>query len=270
MQTRMEKYTDAHEEIGQRYKRNEELYKKISDQELDKYTVKANATVLGDNEPNIDVEHIKKILETRYNETPKRKSIVVPEELNEEEKNVIETKEYDINLILEKAKEQENSDYDKNRLKKLRDTQYDILKDLDLDPNPTDLDEQKDEKDELMELINTITQKELENSAKEHNDAFDLFPDLKGSDDTVVLEGMKEEINNTLVNKEEDDDVDESFYTTSTAFTQSDFEDFEDLKKEVKGHKILLGIITTLIIIAIIICILLVLKNFFGINIFKR
>ena len=62
----MEKYTETHDDnLGLRYKRNEELYQKISDQELDKYTVKANATVLGDNGPSIDVEHIKKILETK-------------------------------------------------------------------------------------------------------------------------------------------------------------------------------------------------------------
>ena len=84
MQTRMEKYTDVHEEVGQRFKKNEELYKKISDQELDKYTVKTNATVLDDNGTNIDVEHIKRILETKYNSTPKRKSIVIPEDNNEE------------------------------------------------------------------------------------------------------------------------------------------------------------------------------------------
>ena len=268
MQTRMEKYTEAHEEIGQRYKRNEELYKKISDQELDKYTVKANATILGDNEPNIDVEHIKKILETRYNDTPKRKSIVVPEDVADDVTDDIETKEYDINLILEKAKEQENSDYDKNRLKKLRDTQYDILKDLDLDV-PKTKEGEKDEKDELMELINTITQKELENNHKESNAALDLFPDLKGSDDTVVLDGMQDEVTEALSNtRSQEEEIDQSFYTTNTVFTQSDFEDFEDLKKEVKGHKILLGIITTLIIVAIIICILLVLKNFLGIKIF--
>ena len=94
MQTRMEKYTDVHEEVGQRFKKNEELYKKISDQELDKYTVKTNATVLDDNGTNIDVEHIKRILETKYNSTPKRKSIVIPEDNNEEVIDEIETKLY--------------------------------------------------------------------------------------------------------------------------------------------------------------------------------
>ena len=283
MQTRMEKYTEAHEEVGLRFKKNEELYKTISDEELNNYTVKTNATVLDNNGTNIDVEHIKRILETRYNEAPKRKSIVVPEDDQIKTDDVIETKEYDINLILQKAKEQENADYDKNRFKKLRDTQYDILKDLNLSENKTE-DEKPDSKNELMELINTITQKELENQKNKVEDPLDLFPDLKGSDDTVVLEGMKDEITEYMsqsdleVDKptpknehlDNEEGLDNSFYTTSTVFTQSDFDDFEDLKKEVKGNKILLIIVTVLIIAGLLFGIFLLLNNFLGINFFKR
>lgn len=273
MQTRMEKYTDAHDDIGCRYQKNEELYKKISDEELDKYTVKTNATVLSDNGTNIDIDHIKRILETRYNEAPKRKSISIPEEdIQDTDIDQIETKEYDINLILEKAKEQEVVDYDKNRFKKLRDTQYDILKDLNLnkDKDIDDAENEKVDKDELQELINTITQKELENRKKEE-DPLDLFPDLKGNDDTVVLDGMKEEIDETLnVVKVEDEDLDKSFYTNTSSFTQSDFDDFEDLKKEVKSHKIILIIFTILIICALLLGIFFLLNNFLGINFFKK
>ena len=269
MQTRMEKYTDVHEEVGQRFKKNEDLYKKISDQELDKYTVRTNATVLDDNGTNIDVEHIKKILDTKYNTAPKRKSIIIPEEAPEEVTNEVETKEYDINLILEKAKENETTDYDKNRFKKLRDTQYDILKDLNLDSELSTKDVEED-KDELRELINTITQKELENRQKDSDDPLDLFPDLKGDDDTVVLDGMKEEIEQTLESDAmKEAKLENSFYTTTTAFTQSDFDDFDDLKKEVKSNKVLLTIITIIIILAILFCIYLLLDHFLSINFFK-
>jgi len=293
MQTRMEKYTDAHEEVGLRFKKNEDLYKTISEEELNNYNVKTNATVIDNNGTNIDVEHIKRILETRYNSAPKRKSIVVPEDEQTQNLDVIETKEYDINLILQKAKEQENSDYDKNRFKKLRDTQYDILKDLNLsEPKKNEKEDDKPvEKDELMNLINTITQKELENREKNSSDPLDLFPDLKGNDDTVILEGMKDELNeyfssNEITLSEEiknevkddvkeqseitDNSLDNSFYTTSTVFTQSDFDDFEDLKNEVKGNKILLIIVTVLIIAGLLVGIFLLLNNFLGINFFKR
>lgn len=264
MQTRMEKYTEAHEETGLRFKKNEQLYKKINDQELDKYVVKTNAKVLGDNTPSIDVEHIKKILDNTYSRNlPKRRSIVIPEE-NKEEKHedIIETKEYDINLILEKAKENANNSYEKDRYKKLSDTQYNILKDLNIKAVKADEVDVPD-KDELRELINTITQKELENRQKEAED--DLFADLKGGDDTVVLEGMKEEITNELTKST---DMEDSFYTSQVSFTKSDFDDFDDLKKEVKGHKIAIIIITIIVIIAILFCIFLLLNNLLGLNIF--
>lgn len=271
MQTRMEKYTDAHEELGSRSKRNEELYKSISNEELDKYTIKTNATVLSDNGTNIDIDHIKRILETRYNEAPKRKSITIPEEVNDNDITQVETKEYDINLILEKAKEQENVDYEKNRFKKLRDTQYDILKDLNIDGESAGNEDGKVDKDELLELINTITQKELENK-KGSDDPLDLFPDLKGDDNTVVLDGMQEEITDKLANApiEEDETLDKSFYTTTTSFTQSDFDDFDDLKKEVKGHKLILIILTIVIIGGLLFAIFFLLNNFLGINFFKK
>ena len=264
MQTRMEKYTEAHEEVNLRYKRNEELYKRINEQELEKFTIKNNATVLGDNTPNIDVEHIKKILETKYStNTPQRKSISIPTESSaKEENNIIETKEYDINLILEKAKENTSSDYNNDRYKRIHDTQYDILKDLNIssDYNDEKLDTTKDE---LRDLINTITQKELENKQK-NSDPFDLFPDLKGSDNTQVLSGMKEEIENDFVDNGK---IDDSFYTSSVNFTQSDFDDFDDLKREVKGHKVAIIVVTVLIIIAILFAIFIILNNMLGLNI---
>ena len=66
------------------------------------------------------------------------------------------------------------------------------------------------------------------------------------------------------------EDLDRSFYTTSTVFTQSDFDDFDDLKKEVRGHKVALIIITTVVIIALLLGIFILLNNFLGINFFKK
>lgn len=270
MQTRMEKYTDAHEETSLRFKKNEELYKKISEQELKKYSVSENATVLGDNTPLIDVEHIKKILETRYNELPKRKSIVIPEDTEEEKEEIVETKEYDINLILEKAKEKDQYNYDKNRFKKIRDTQYDILKDLnlntDVQSSSSSMRLDDDEKNELMELINTITQKELENKNMKDDEELDFFDDLKGSENTVVLEPINNEstsTNSVEIKKYVDDDT---FYTSTTSFTQSDFDDFDDLKKEVRSNKVIMSVVTFLVIVMVVIVILLLLDKFLGIS----
>ena len=78
MKTRMEKYYDSYEEqIGSRTKRNEELYKEISKSEIEKFEINSNATVLAGHGRDIDVEKIKKILDTKYKEAPRRRSIII-------------------------------------------------------------------------------------------------------------------------------------------------------------------------------------------------
>ena len=162
--SRLDKYSD--DKKMSRVTRNEELYKEIKDSELDGYNIRSNATVIGNQEPEIDIEKIKKILDTKYNEAPKRKSIRV--EPKHEENSIIDdvpTKEYDLNIILEKAKDEKPETYEEARAKKLRNTQYDILNNLNIGDNDEDYSvENNIEKSEinkaeedLMELINTIT-----------------------------------------------------------------------------------------------------------------
>ena len=58
--SRLDKYSD--DKKMSRVTRNEELYKEIKDSELDGYNIRSNATVIGNQEPEIDIEKIKKIL----------------------------------------------------------------------------------------------------------------------------------------------------------------------------------------------------------------
>ena len=188
MATRMQKYYDNTENISSRTERNQDLYKEIANSEIDKFKLTSNATVLSDAKNNIDIEKIKKILDTKYNEVPKRKSIRLEQEEIKTEK-VVDTKEYDINAILEKAKEEKETTYEQDRLKKLRDTQYDILNHLNLDKK----EEEQESQDDLMELINTITAKELENKKNEEIDPLDILTDLKGEGE-ITSPIQKEEI----------------------------------------------------------------------------
>ena len=182
--SRVDKYSD--DKKMSRVTRNEELYKEIKDSELDGYNIRSNATVIGNQEPEIDIEKIKKILDTKYNEAPKRKSIRV--EPKHEENSIIDdvpTKEYDLNIILEKAKDEKPETYEEARDKKLRNTQYDILNNLNIGDNDEDYSiENNIEKPEinkaeedLMELINTITINEAkvkEEAIKNKKDEVDL------------------------------------------------------------------------------------------------
>lgn len=278
MNTRENKYSNN---VGMsRVAKNDDLYKQINNSELDNFNVCSNATVIGNQEREIDVEQIKKILDKRYNSAPKRRSIRIEERPHE---NIISdepTKEYDLTKVLEKAKDEKVETYEENRAKKLRNTQYNILSNLNIDG------EEKEEvkatpEENLMNLINTITineAKKLEekNSNSNDIDPLDILSDLKGDDDTQVYESMETEVtkiteikekekenNNqiTEVKNKNQEKLDNSFYT-SNLFKKNDFED--DNKDFVDDEKIGIGfkILIVLVIVTFLVGLFLFLKSY--------
>ena len=271
MKTRTEKYSDNHQPVRSRVNKNERIYKEISEMELKSYNPNNNVKVIGDNNDNIiDVDKIKNLLEKNYKDMPKRKPMMQVDSKQSNEVTDEPTKEYDINSILEKAREEKEINYDKERLKKVHDTQYDILNSLELEKKLQE-EEEKDlvknaKEDELMSLINTITSKELEQTT--NVDPLDILSDLKGGDDTQVLSGIEEEIKKAETQelvKSEQEKFKNSFYTTTNAFTQSDFDDFNDLKSDVKDTKVIVKIIIVLIVVIFIIGALILLNEHFNI-----
>jgi len=258
MSSRMTKYYDEPEITNSRYRKNEDLYREISKSELDKFDVKSNATILGENKNEIDVEKIKKILDTKYNEVPKRRSIRLEDTEEVEEEREI-TKEYDINVILEKAREQKAENYGEERLKKLRDTQFDILKNLDISKKEDDIEDL--EENNLKSLINTIALNE--NRGTEDSSPLDILSDLKGGEDTEVLEGLKEEIKQQEKTNITDTQMINSFYTSSNAFKQKDFEDIDDFSESIESNNIFLKIIIAIIVIIFLIGIAILVKTIY-------
>ena len=255
----MSKYYDEPEISNSRYKRNEALYKEINKSELNNYDIKSNATILGDNHDEIDVEKIKKILDTKYNEVPQRKSIRLDsDEEVKEEKEI--TKEYDINVILEKAKEKKQDNYEEERLKKLRDTEFNILKNLDLEKYDKEKNEETEE-DELKNLINTIAL----NEQNSESSPLDILSDLKGDENTEVLSGLKEKVEEQeeKESKITDTKMINSFYTTSNALKNKDFEDIEDFSKEIENNNIFLKIVIALIVIIFLVGVFLLVKTIY-------
>ena len=291
MDTRMNKYDNK---SFSRVAKNEELYKEINDASLDNFSVRSNATVIGNQDPEIDIEKIKKILDTKYNNAPKRKSIRIDIPEEEEEVDTEPTKEYDLNVVLEKAKDELPETYEEARAKKLRNTQFDILH---IEEDQEEEEPSKAEED-LMELINTISINEKKISEiseklgqnheeikeqvtpeEKENDAFGILDELKGSDDTEVYESMTEEIKkveeqdkleetkkdaeeekkeNTIVEKVKDETMDSSFYTTSL-FKKNDFADDEDDTD--KGLNIVIKILIVLVIICFLVGIFLFVRS---------
>lgn len=253
---------------GSRSRKNEELYQEMNHDELTEINLASNAHVIGENNRNIDVEKIKELLEKKYREEPRKSRSLIKqqEEIEEEvEEPKEETKEYNINAIIEKAKQDKEIDYERERLKKVRDTQYDILKGLSLN-------EEKEEepskvtsnKDDLVNLINTITEKELTREM----DPLDILTDLKGSENTVVLDGIKEQVEKEEQKPKENDkkEIDKTFYTNSVSFSKSDFDDFNDLKEDMETNKTLIKVLLIIITIAFIAGVLFFANHFFHLN----
>lgn len=278
MDSRTDKYYEKDiKTVPSRTSRNQELYKEISKTELNNYEVRSNATVIGEGKGNIDVEKIKSILDTHYKDAPKRKSIKL-ENIEETVKPVEETKEYDINVILNKAREGKEENYSEERNKKLRNTQFDILSSLNLDEEEEKKETEshsirEENASELQELINTISINEKAiKDIQNGDDPLSLFEDLKGSDHTQTLKGLKdnedliEQTKETIfetVDKNEEEkttSLDKSFFTKSTNFKKEDFEDFSDI--EDGKSSIFVKIIIALLIIAFIAGAIILVKSF--------
>jgi hypothetical protein len=260
MSSRMDKYNSDTEVVGLRTKKNERLYQEINYGELDDINLSSNARVIGDNDNNIDINKIKELLEKKYYEEPKKvNSIKMENEIDDPIDEEI-TKEYDINSILEKARLTKEVDYEKERLKKIHDTQYNILKSLDVEKN------QGKKEENLMELINAINEKEM---TRELN-PLDILEDLKGSENTVVMDAVNDEVKNDTIKdtiKEEvKKEMDKTFYTNSMSFTQSDFDDFNDLKENVETNKVLVRILLVIVSIALLVGVVVLLNQVFNFN----
>ena len=296
MRTRSEKfYQEEPTQTKSRTSKNTQLYEDIKKGELKDFNIGTNARVIGESDSQIDIDKIKEILEKNYQDTPKRRSLKfeVPEP---EEVEIEKTKEYDINAILEKAREEKEIDYSRDRLKKVRDTQFDILKSLELDEEENKKASQDSAKEELLELINTINmnekqKKEIQENLEEEStslDPLDLFTDLRGDENTVVagakelnpdndetlsqpmVEGEKntemtsiktetEEIKNAL-----DEELDDSFYTNSMTFKKNDFASLDD--NESGTINIIVRILIILVFLAIIAGLVLFLNEFLNLG----
>ena len=200
MQSRMEKYNNEGI-FTSRVEKNKALYEEVKNSSISDFNVEENTTVLDNNSSRIDAGNLRNLLDTDYvDNTPKRRSIFI--ENNEGVQEPIhDTKEYDINVILKKAKEGKDINYNKERLKSVRQTQYEILNNLDLTKTeePDDYHKRKKaDEDNLMELINTITALELKNRKAKKDDevsqALDLFDDLNDGEEEIKPEEIREKI----------------------------------------------------------------------------
>ncbi|MDD2409842.1 MAG: hypothetical protein PHD03_03895 [Bacilli bacterium] len=249
MNSRMDKYEFDTPDYKKRTELKASLYQNNEIENYCKIDLNSNISVLKTDSKNIDVDKIREMLDKKYRDNmPRRKSIALDYETEEvkEEDDLFDTKEYDINEIIAKAKSEQSVDYLQDRLKKINNTNNDILEKLNI--NKSDFKKLDDEK-ELMTLINTITQLEIENQEKAKNEAADLL-------DLNVTEQIDSVTNES------------TFFTGNMKVQEKDYEDFKDIQKDIKSTSVLIKLLVFVFIIIIVALILFVLNDYLNLELF--
>ncbi len=244
MNSRLDKYYQDDTKVNSRQARNKRLYSEI-DQE--KFNLNSNISILDDDGNNIDLSKLKNILDEKYNEevVPKRMNYVSEEE---DVEYLDVTRDYDINSILEKAKEKQEVNYESDRLKKARMDHVDILNDLEITHSKIDTD--KSAAKELTSLIEKININEKTSS--------NLLSDLIGDGETSVIPAINDNLDADLEVVEENkarireiekdkEEVKEETLSKSLLFNTEDFKEFKDLDSNKTMSPI--GIIFSILII---------------------
>jgi len=236
------------EEPDKRTKQNEEMYEE-TDSKLRPVTI--------EHTKQIDIRELKKIIEKREESKRTRASKSI---MPEERRNLLQgfsfdddftdnEKDYDINNVLEKAKE-DRSYEEKLSNKKLRSTSYDILSNLDIEVKRSKKEEVEEEikevEDDVQELIDTISMTAVKNSSSDS-----LFDELK---DTAVLENVK---------SKKKDDLDDSFFTSKVKLKKEELPEENGENKIQKTSGVLIKLLVGLLVIVTIAVIYFIVTIFF-------
>lgn len=294
MNSRMERYNEDDGVISEtRTSKNRNLYDTISNGDFSHIPTDSNFKIIETSGNNIDMEKIKKyIISMNQKPVPKRENLFT--EIHEEEikEEKVEPRDYDINSVLEKARQGREINYERDRYKRLHNTQYDILSQLKMyekkEYEKEELEEFNTDERTLIDLINTVTIHKddtglLDELKSNTDDEAELVPPMKPD---KVKEDLKREIIKeieedqknkelektqelkNLKDKETVNTIDKSFYTNSMTFSKEDFEGFEELEKSVKKNNILVIISLIVLIISILGTMLVIANYVFNLGLF--
>ena len=182
-------------DIPSREAKNKELYKTIKKNEVQNFKINSNSTIIDENNEVINIEELQRTLHKRYNDKePKANTIKYNKEVKEL-KDEEHDREFDINILLEQAKDKKEVNYKVDRLKKIRTDQFEIL-------NSLDIEEEEILDDELASLIGTI-------SSNEDIDPLGLLANLEGTQEQQIQEedkpkfGLEDTVELLEINDEE-------------------------------------------------------------------
>ena len=199
----MEKYENSSLNNMSRTKRNQDIYNVTDMNELSRIKTNTNVSIISDASKEIDIEKIKKYIENmneNEEEHKKRISIELPEEKEEVQQEKVE-KDYDINSVLERARDSRETDYELERHRKLNSNGYDILKSIKIKETDEDktepIDELNTQEKTIVELIQNIQNKNDSKPKSIKEDTEDLFGELMGkNENTIVMAPIEDDEKN--------------------------------------------------------------------------
>lgn len=248
----MEKYQEIDINEYQRSKKNADLYKEV----YGNYTDFEDLPV-PDNTNEIDIENFKTLVESRVTKRKENAEANGTDFDNEYQKDSEDDKVYDINTLLERAKE-ENAKIKKESYINKNVPNY--LANLESDKNTKDIILKYDGDDDADFPIvkEQFTSSVRVNEEGSSNLSLDILSDLKPNGDTMVSKPMKE-FNTSELKKEE-----KEFFDDKLNFSNDDFEEDEEFYKE-KDHIFLKVLLIILGISIVITGIYFAIKKYIGI-----
>lgn len=199
MKSRMEKYNDPTYSTMSRTKRNSSIYSNMDMEDI-KIKTGNNARVIADASKEIDMDKILKYINSM--EEKKERVNITLDDYKDNEISPIkkETKDYDINSVLSRARDNRNKDYSNEKYKKLDNSEYNILKNIKVEENKN---EEEVNDIELNTNEKTIVKLIDDLSKTKKMDKSELFGELMGDNENTVVLGAKdlEEEVNDLSNK---------------------------------------------------------------------
>lgn len=235
MKSRMDKYYDSNDTKA-RTSKNQQLYRTIYDEV--EYSNVEGISIIEKNE-KIDLDMIRELINKNNNESKiKTKPVEMPKV--EIEESFEDDKSYDIRDILSKAKDNRVVDS-----KRISDTQYNVLKENNLDGEINNYQNYKEE--DLKGMIEAI-------SSNSKGYTVNLLDDLKSIYDAT----MHEKIDNKIEEEKQVEkmpEIDRSFYTTTMGFKAEDFEDLKEIQEDVENStltKILIFVLCLVVVVGIV------------------
>lgn len=232
-----------------RVRKNANLYKRIDASKIDEVELPKKEELLENNTSTIDVEKLKSMLDKKYRDLENDSRNI--DSSVKESINLEETREYNLDMALNKARDNDDTDYKIERLKKLNDTNASILEGLNIKDTSTSKEIERPSKvssdsKKLIELIDTINLKEQEgydsilkssnsdaNINLEDEDTTGILDSLKGDNEETKVVGaasLDKDSTNLEDTKYEDidlDDTKEEFDTTEVV-NRDDTSEFTD------------------------------------------